>query len=296
MKVRFILNPASGSSWRTRRLSDLVRAELGGERGIFEVRATAGRGDGAALSKEAVRKGYEFVFACGGDGTINEVASQLVGTETVLGILPAGSGNALSNSLGMPADPAEGIRLLKTGTVRSIDAGEACGRYFFTTAGFAFEALLSKRYDEGSLSRKMRGIAPYYGLGLLEYLRFKPAEVALSVDGAAFHVSPMILTAANTSELGGGACIAPGALVDDGFLDFCVIPKQNVFRTAALLRRLKSGRIEGHGGYVRTRGKEASIRGLWTRCAHVDGEPFEFSGDVSVRVVPSALRVLVPSA
>ncbi len=296
MKVRFIINPASGTAGRVRRLAGLVREELGGHRGIFEVKATAAKGDAAAFSAEAAAMGYEFVFACGGDGTVNEVASQLVGTGTVLGILPAGSGNALANSLGLPGDPAEGIRLLKTGTVRNIDAGEACGRYFFTTAGFAFEALLSKRYDEGKLSRKIRGIAPYYALGLLEYLRFSPSALAISVDGAGISACPLILTVANTSQLGGGAFIAPGALLDDGLLDICLLAKQSLIKTAGALRRLKNGKIDGHDGYVRLRGKEVLISGRRSTYAHVDGEPFDFSGDVSVRVVPSGLKVLVPSA
>lgn len=294
MKVRFIINPFSGAAGRMKRIAGLIGDVLGKENGIFEVKATEGPGSAGELAREAVDKGYEFVFACGGDGTINEVASRLVATKTVLGILPAGSGNALARSLGIPSDPLEAISLLKTGTVRDIDVGMTCGRYFFTTAGFAFEALLSKKYHEGRFSRKIRGIAPYYALGLLEYLRFTPDEVTLSVDGREFSASPLILTAANTSQWGGGAFVAPGALVDDGLLDFCHVPRQGVMRTAGLLRRLMKGSIEGHKGYERVRGKEAVIRGRKASYAHVDGEPFEAGGDISITVLPAALRLLAP--
>lgn len=296
MKVRFIINPVSGTAGRMKRIAAVVRDVLGKENGIFEVKATDGAGSAGELAAEAVGKGYEFVFACGGDGTINEAASALVGTGTVLGVLPAGSGNALARSLGIPADPLEAVGLLKTGLVRRIDVGRTCGRYFFTSAGFAFEALLSKRYNEGKLARKIRGIAPYYALGLLEYLRFTPEEVLLSVDGQEFNATPLILTAANTSQWGGGAFIAPGALVDDGLLDFCVIPRQGLLRTASLLRRLKKGSMEGHKGYWRATGKEAVIRGRKASYAHVDGEPFEYEGDVTVSLLPASLQVLAPSA
>lgn len=292
MKVRFIINPVSGTAGRVKRMTGLVRDVLGGENGIFEVKATTGPGSAGQLAKEAVNKGYEFVFACGGDGTVNGVASQLVGTGTALGIIPAGSGNALARSLQIPSDPSEAIGLLKTGTVRNIDVGRTCGRYFFTTAGFAFEALLSKKYNEGSLTKKIRGIAPYYVLGLLEYLRFTPEKVSLVVDGQELSAAPFILTAANTSQWGGGAFIAPGAKVDDGLMDFCVIPRAGVLRTIALWRRLMKGNVEGYDGFQLVSGKEALIKGRKATYAHVDGEPFDFEGDISISILPASLRVL----
>lgn len=292
MKVRFIINPVSGTAGRVKRMTGLVRDVLGKENGIFEVKATTGPGSAGQLAKEAVDKGYEFVFACGGDGTVNGVASQLVGTGTALGIIPAGSGNALARSLQIPSDPLDAIGLLKTGTVRNIDVGRTCGRYFFTTAGFAFEALLSKKYNEGSLTKKIRGIAPYYALGLLEYVRFTPEKISLVVDGQELSAAPLILTAANTSQWGGGAFIAPGAKVDDGLMDFCVIPRAGVLRTIALWRRLMKGNIEGYGGFQLVSGKEALIKGRKATYAHVDGEPFDFEGDISISILPASLRVL----
>lgn len=294
MKVRFIINPASGTAVRLKQINEVVRAVLGKENGIFEVKATNGAGSAGMLAGEAVDKGYEFVFACGGDGTVNEVASSLVGTETALGILPAGSGNALARSLDIPAVPMEAVRLLKTGTVRKMDVGRTCGRYFFTTAGFAFEALLSKKYNEGSLTKKLRGIAPYYALGLFEYFRFTPDKVIINVDGQEVNAAPLILTVANTSQWGGGAFIAPGARVDDGQLDFCVIPKAGIMKTVGLWRRLMKGSVNTYEGFQRIMGKEAVIMGRNASYAHVDGEPFEFEGDISISVLPGALRVLAP--
>lgn len=294
MKVRFIINPVSGTAGRLKRITGLVRDILGKENGIFEIKATAGPGAAGQLAREAVDKGYEFVFACGGDGTVNGVASQLVGTGTALGIIPAGSGNALARTLQMPSDPSEAIGLLKTGAVRNIDVGRTCGRYFFTTAGFAFEALLSKKYNEGSLTRKIRGIAPYYVLGLIEYLRFRPERIILEVDGKELGAEPLLLTAANTGQWGGGAFISPGARVDDGLLDFCVISRPGILRTISLWRRLMNGSVEGYDGFQLVRGKEAVIKGRKATYAHVDGEPFDFEGDISVSILPASLRVLAP--
>lgn len=294
MKVRFIINPAAGSSGKLKRVNETVRSLLGAEPGIFEVRATNGAGSAAALSLDAVKKGYEFVFACGGDGTINDVASQLVGTTATLGIIPAGSGNALARTLEIPMDPADAIGLLKTGTVRQMDVGKACGRYFFTTAGFGFEAFLSKKYNEGRLTRRIRGIAPYYALALVEYLRYRPERITLEVDGKAADIEPFIFTAANTGQWGANAFIAPGARFDDGLLDLCVIPKSGLMKTLQLGYKIMKGTVESFEGFQCVKGKEAIIKGRRSTFAHVDGEPFDYSGDVEISILPGALRVLTP--
>lgn len=294
MKVRFIINPASGTAASFRRVGELLFEVMGGTNGIFEVKSSKSAEDAGELAREAVDKGYEFVFACGGDGTINNVASRLVNTKTALGILPAGSGNALAGALGIPEDPLAAITLLKTGRTRSIDVGMCCGRYFFTTAGFAFEGALSRSYNKGAVANRVRGIAPYYILALMEYARFKPDNVELVVDGRAMFANPFILTVANTSQWGGGALIAPGASVEDGLLDFCVMPKPGILGTILLWRSVMRGKVEGLKGYERVKGKEAVIRGRRAAYAHVDGEPFECGGEIHVSVLAGGLRVLAP--
>lgn len=295
MKVRFIINPKAGTSGKLKRAGELVRGLLGNEPGIFEVRATDGAGSAAALSIEARDKGYEFVFACGGDGTINDVASQLVGTETALGIIPAGSGNALARTLKIPSDPAAAIGLLRTGSVRNIDVGKACGRYFFSTAGFGFEALLSKKYNEGKLTKRIRGVAPYYALALIEYMRFRPERITLEIDGRQEGIEPFIFTVANTGQWGANAFIAPGARLDDGLLDFCVIPRSGLLKTVELGFRIIKGSVESYKGFQCIKGREAAVRGRRATYAHVDGEPFDAGGDISISILPGALRVLVPA-
>ncbi|OGP13676.1 MAG: hypothetical protein A2054_03600 [Deltaproteobacteria bacterium GWA2_55_10] len=294
MKVRFIINSHAGRSGKLSRLSEAIRKVLKDEAGIFEVKAAMDREHAARLSSDAAEKGYEVVFACGGDGTINNIASALVGTDTALGILPTGSGNALACSLGIPFDLEGAIGLLKSGRIRAMDAGVACGRYFFSTAGFAFEAHLSRRYNEGRLSSRIRGIAPYFPLALLEYFRFRPGEVVLTVDGSAIEGRPLLLTAANTGHFGGNAVISPDARMDDGLLDFAFVPRTSFFSALGLGLKLFRGKIASHKGLRLARGKEAEIKGWNLSAVHVDGEPFEWRGDVEISVLPGKIRVLTP--
>lgn len=293
MKVRFIINPVAGGANRTKEIADAVRRILDSEKGIFEIKVAGSKGDAGGLSEEAVSKGYEAIFACGGDGTINEVASHLVGTETALGVIPKGSGNGFAKSLGIPEDVNGAVSLLKTWNVKRIDAGVICGRYFFSTAGCGFDARMSKKYDEGFLSRRLRGLAPYVPIALWEYFFYKPMPVTIKTEGSSREAKPFLLTAANTERYGGGAVIAPGALPDDGLLDICVVKKPNILKATALAYRLLKGDIDKYEGFDRFRSNGLTISGNAGFLIHADGEPFEWSGDVRVSLVPKGLKVLV---
>lgn len=296
MKARFIINPTAGPK-RGRvveRVSAAAREVFLGHDGLFDIKTSESKGSVAELAKDAARLKFDFVFASGGDGTVNEAASTLVGTGTTLGIIPSGSGNALAGALGIPLNIKKAVGLLKEGRVREIDAGWACGRYFFSTAAFALEARLSMAYDRGFIAKRMRGVLPYAPLALIEYMRYRPQLVRVSADGESFETIPLILTAANTDRYGKGAYIAPGASLDDGLLDLCVAPRVNLGRALALARRLVSGTIDGSPDLRRIRAREIRLSGMDEWTVELDGEPFLWKGEVEIRVMEKCLKVLAP--
>lgn len=291
MKIRFIVNPAAGGVSRVRQIEDAVRNVFGGDDGIFEVRSTKARGHAAELSTEAVKKGYEFVFACGGDGTINEVATPLVGTNSALGIIPAGSGNGFAMALGIPKGVEDAMRLVKTVPTRKLDVGVVCGRYFFSTAGCGFDAHLSKSYNSGGISKLMRGVLPYYPLALWEYLGYRPAVATVNIENFKSTVTPFLLTAANTSHYGAGAIIAPDAIPDDGMLDLCIVPKTGFFDALSLASKLLSGQVTEFKGFESIRAEKIQIQ-KGAGPVHADGEPFDWSGDIEISVKRQMINVL----
>jgi YegS/Rv2252/BmrU family lipid kinase len=295
LKVLFIINPLAGGFKFGKNMAEAIRGALRSEKGDFEIKVPPSREGAKELSKDAVRKGYDAVFACGGDGTINVVASMLVDTDTALGIIQMGSGNGLGRALGIPGDLGASVRLLKDFRIRKIDVGEMCGRYFFATAGCGFDAHLGKVYNEGALSRRMRGMLPYYILAVREFFRYKTCPLTIRAGGFSKTVEPFIITAANTDRYGGKAIIAPGALPDDGLLDVSIIPKIGITKVPGLAIRLLSGNINRFNGFERIRSDKIEIGGSNTTIVHVDGEPFEWEGDILIRVLPGKLKVLVPN-
>lgn len=293
MKVRFIVNPVAGGTDRVAKITEAVRRLLKTEDGVFDIKVTRKRSDASGFSKEAVDKGFDAVFACGGDGTINEVARELVSTSTALGVMPGGSGNGFATSLGLPVDIDSAIGLLKRFKTRQIDVGVICGKYFFSTAGCGFDARLSKRYDEGKVARKVRGIVPYYPLALAEFFRFKPRELTIQTDCQTIKATPLLLTAANTDQYGAGAVIAPGAEPDDGLLDLCIVPKTGLMAARKLAKKILSGEVADFRGYMCVRTDRVEITGAGDSVVQADGEPFEWRGPITIELLHKSLKVLV---
>lgn len=294
MKVRFIINPAAGRGSFLTKITDAVREALHNEVGIFEIKAAKRKGHAGELSLEAVKRGYEFIYACGGDGTINEVASQMVGAKSALGIIPTGSGNGLARALGVPFEILPAINLLKNPKILKMDVGVICGRFFFATAGLGFDAHLSRKYSEGFFSRKLRGVMPYYPIAAFEFLRYRPAPVIIRSEGYNEKLTPFILTIANTMQYGGGAVIAPGAKPDDGLLDVCIVPEVGFLKAPELAMKLMSGKIAAFKGYKTITANSLEVIQKGPSWAHVDGEPFEcFENNISIKVLPKRLKVLI---
>jgi YegS/Rv2252/BmrU family lipid kinase len=278
---------------RVATVTEAIRKVLAEEVGIFEIKVTRGKGGAELYSRDAVTRGFDAVFACGGDGTVNEVATPLVDTSTALGIIPFGSGNGLARTLNIPEDPPEAIALLKRFRVRAIDVGVVCDRYFFGTAGFGFDAHLSKKYNEGALASRVRGIMPYFPLAIKEFYRYEREPVVVKIGNNSIRVVPFLLTIANIERYGGDAIIAPGALPDDGQLDLCIVPEIGIADTYALATKLLNGGIESVKGFRHVRAESFEIDRDKATLVHVDGEPFEWQGNIRVKVLHRKLKVLV---
>jgi YegS/Rv2252/BmrU family lipid kinase len=292
LKVRFIVNPKAGlGHGQAGAVMDALRAELSGLRGLFEIKVSTSGQDAFRLSKEAADKEYDGVFACGGDGTVNVVASALVGSTTVLGILPAGSGNGLARALGIPEDFTKAVSVINNGRVISMDVGTACGRYFFSTAGVGFDAKVSKEYAKLASGTGRRGILPYLPVVLKEYLLTTPARVTLRWDGGSFIGSPLLLTVANTREYGGGVVIAPDAVPFDGLLDICMVEKAGWLRDAAFVMRIFKGNIGTSKQYRNIKVKKVDIVREKAGLVQLDGETFAAGVKISFGLLPQALRV-----
>ncbi len=233
---------------------------------------------------------FDMIVAVGGDGTINEVASAIAGTDTILGVIPYGSGNGLSRFLGVPMNASAAIKLLNTGKALRIDAGKMNGKWFFNMAGMGFDAHISHVFAKGS---EKRGFMSYLKSSLTEIAKYKAQTYLINIDGVQYQREAFMLSLANSSQYGNNAHISPTASVQDGLLDVCIIKPFPLYRFPEMGIRMFTKTADSSSYVEIIKGKHIQITRTQPGPIHLDGEPREADIDLTIDVMPAALNIIV---
>ena len=291
MKTRLILNPRAGPAarWGNRR-ETLARA-LAALQLEVEIVETRGPGDASRLARAALADGCARVVAVGGDGTVNEIAQVLTGTEATLALVPSGSGNGLARHLGIPLSAERALALLRpgAGVVSLIDTAQANEHFFCATMGFGFDAEIAARFA----ACKGRGLTGYLRTGWQAWRERVPLTCVVEARDETWTQPVLLLTIANSDQYGNDVRIAPGASVRDGLLDLIAISPVGIAGAAILGLKLLLGRHTKDRRVRRAAGDAFRVRLPGPGILHTDGEVRPASALVEVRVRPRSLRVLV---
>jgi diacylglycerol kinase (ATP) len=206
---------------------------------LVEYSFTNYHGHATELASKAVVDGFNLVVAAGGDGTVNEVAQALIGSETTLGIIPMGSGNGLALELGISVNMHRSVRTLIEGKTFQMDVCKLNNQRFLCTSGIGFDATIAEKMSKTS----SRGFLRYVQLVIQESIFYKPLEVRIKIDGLTIEKPVFLITFANASQFGNNAFIAPGASMTDGLIDVVIVNKfaklwMPVFALALFLKLL----------------------------------------------------------
>ena len=261
-----------------------------------EVCLTEGPGHARELAGAAARRGDETVLAVGGDGTANEAAWGLLGSETALGLVPVGSGNGLARAVGIPLRAERALAALEGSVRRRIDVGFANGRPFLNLAGAGFDAAVGADFHARGRNGGRRGILGYVRLSLARALVHRPEEWRLTSDAGGFAGRAWVVAFANGRQYGAGAVIAPQARLDDGRLDVVVFEAVPRLAVLANAPRLFLGGIRGFRGYRHFAASRAVLSGTGDMLYHRDGEPESGTERLEVHVERRALSLLIPRA
>jgi diacylglycerol kinase (ATP) len=306
-----IVNPASaggstGRAWPG--AASAVRQHFG----PFEVAFTKRSGEAVEIAGRAAQAGRRLVVACGGDGTINEVANGLLraGSETELGILPSGTGGDFRRTLGVPARTADAARALREGETRVMDAGrvtytngrgEEESRFFVNVASFGMGGDVIRRVKSraglpAGAARLLGGRLSFAAAALQAAVTFEKPSVRVSLDGgAAARITVANFCVANARYFGGGMKIAPNAKVDDGRFDVVAVGDVSALNMLANSYRLYLGT---HLGMQEVR--HALARRVRAESASGEAVKLELDGELAGRlpadfeILPAALRVRCP--
>ncbi len=285
-QILFIINPIAGSKTKQAQVVEYIRAQYSNR--TFTLYNTTGRGDAVKATKNASQEGVDTVVAVGGDGTINEVATGLLGAKkSAMGVVPIGSGNGFGRALGVPLEFEKAIDIVFTGKPRAIDMGKAAHRHFCAVAGVGFDAIVSAAFDGSEL----RGLKSYVKHALFEFLRYKPQALTITYDDHQTNCKPFMATVANANEFGNGAVLAPRAKMDDGLLDLCIAHEMSFPLLVSAAVKMFRGTIEKHSRVEHHQARSVVFRKKGEIQFHVDGEPETTQDELKIEVIPSALRV-----
>lgn len=287
MKARLVINPISGTRSKEG-LDQYVASRLSPLGWEIETVYTRCHGDATRLGLEAVDRGYDAVFAAGGDGTVNETAAALCGSQTALGIIPCGSGNGLARHLGIPIDVKEGVKVLEQEKAHAIDYATVGERKFFCTFGVGFDAAVSEAFAK----KKTRGKLTYFQSTFQTYARFQPELYTISANGKTLTERAFLVAVCNASQYGNNAYIAPHASIDDGLLDVTIIHAGNTLSTALVGFDMLTGMIEKNVLIETFRTPSLTIFRSADGPAHLDGEPIQLGTTLDIDCHHAQLNVI----
>jgi diacylglycerol kinase (ATP) len=276
-KPVFIINPTAGrgqAGRRTGAVSQRLR-EYGLISPVWHYTQSAG--DALRLTRQAISDGASLVVAVGGDGTLHEVVNGLLGSQATLGVIPFGTGNDFARALGLFGDLDKACRAIVLGDTRLIDIGTIEGegtggpKHFLAIAGMGFDACTARTVNTGI--KHLSGASAYVWGAILTARRFEPFRFTLTLDGgAARQGMAMFISIANTATTGGGMKIAPGAQIDDGLLDICLVEEVGKLQLLWQMTKVFEGAHVKHPAVTILRASRVTVEAEPPQPLLIDGE------------------------
>jgi len=289
--IHFILNPIAGSA------NHKINKEFLNpyfEKDLYKitVKFSLYKSHTTTLTQESIQQKADIIVACGGDGTINEVASCIVGTSILLGVIPLGSGNGLASNLKIPKNIKKAIAIIKNQDIKKIDIGCLNNGYFFSNSGIGFDAHVIKNYEETN------------GRKLLSYVKavvksFKnindTKEVQLKINDKTLIVNPFMIFISNSNELGFKVSLTPKASLEDGLLDVLIISRLNIFKMVlfSLLMIFKKHHLIKEVSSFQTKNMILTRKDFHQFKMQIDGEYYLIkSNTIQIGILEKALNII----
>lgn len=289
IKIAFIINPIAGGKNKFH-FSHTIEKHLDLSKFEYQIFQTERVNHAFDLTKIAIQEGAQIVAAVGGDGTINEIATALVGTPIKLAIIPFGSGNGLARALKIPMQATKAINMINQCKSDLIDVAKLNESYFFNMSGLGFDAHISHVFAKD----KKRGLLGYVKATFRELKNYKSENYQINIDGKLINERAFILSIANSSQYGNEAHIAPRAQLHDGLLDLIIVKPFPLILLPLLALRMFTKTADRSKYLISLQGKSIQISNQKTGVIHLDGEAKLHNENIHISIQPLALNVIVP--
>ena len=254
------------------------------------------------LARQAAATGLDAIFIAGGDGSLNCAIEGLVGTGTALGVLPSGTANVWAQELGLPGLSwtrwmalEESARMLASADYRQVDVGLCNQRPFLLWAGVGLDGFVVHRMEPRSRWEKNFAFVNYAASVVWHASSWRGINLRVVADGKYIEGHCLLALISNVHLYAGGlANLSPDARLDDGMMDLWLFEGDTMGDTVQVAWDLLSGRHSQSERVHHLVFSELTLESESKTYVQVDGDPLDVSEQVSISVLPKALRVLVP--
>lgn len=296
-KILYFINPFSGPRRRSS-LKDKITEKTLEQEIPFEIMFTNAAGEYPGLGDKIKEEGFTDVVICGGDGTVNQVSSCLLGIDVNVGILPCGSGNGLAFAAKIPKSTSRALEVVFTGHPVFIDAFFINEKFSCMLCGLGFDAQVAHDFAE----QPGRGLTTYVQQSIKNFIKAQPYQFDITHAGETFPAEAYFISIANGNQFGNNFTIAPKASLHDGLLDVIVVKKMSKARMIwAVLKQIRSGEVGDHRErnfhkkevvYFQT--DKLIIHNHQLAPLHIDGDPAETAKKFKIEVLPRAFKLIMP--
>jgi YegS/Rv2252/BmrU family lipid kinase len=286
-KLLFIINPKAGKKLGPS-LLPLIEKKLKGKLD-YEVALWKNIAEFHFIEEKLHKENFTDAVAVGGDGTVNMVAKAILNTDLTLGIIPAGSGNGLARSLGLPMDTAKALDTITEGKTSVVDSGEANGIPFFCTSGVGFDAHIGHLFA----TSEKRGLKSYIKIIRAEFSTYQAQTYVLKYDGKTIERTAFLITVGNAGQYGNDFYIAPGALMNDGLFHVSILRPFKLYNIPGLLLKILRRKADTSRLIEAFSCSELVIERKKADFLHFDGEPTMAEKNVTFKCKPHSLRTII---
>jgi len=287
--ILFLINPISGIG-KKNIIPKCIDKYLDKSKFEYSIQNTEYRKHGFEI---ATKKKSEFdcIVAIGGDGTVNEIGSALIHSNTALGIIPTGSGNGFARHLKIPLKIKQALLTINQFEQKIIDTGLVNDIPFLGTCGFGFDAHIAKKFDEFH----KRGFMSYARLIYKEFGDYKPLTFTIHTPSQSIKKTALMLAVANTSQFGNGFTISPQSNISDATFEYVCLNKLKKREIVILVKQFFNQQIDKSkhfSSFTEQSEVTIEIENHDHTVFHIDGEPLEGPNRFKIKVVPKSLKII----
>lgn len=287
-KIKFIINPVAGKG-DGKFFLETIHNKMEKSKLDYSITISSFKGNIEDIARQSVKEGYTDIIAVGGDGTVLETFNGIYNTNTILGIIPAGTGNDFFKMLGECKDLNENLDKIIVGNTKLVDIGCANNSYFLNEVGVGIDTEIIEETQK--IKKIINGSASYVIATFKALAKYKCKDVSINIDGFVIKRKVFLVVIANGKYFGGGMKIAPGAEIDSEAFEIIVINKLSKFKFAILFKKVFSGDHVNEKAVEVFKGKSVVITSDMDHKINADGNILG-SLPLNIQILPKAQKVI----